>query len=160
MFGLLLRPAFGVHPNGLQVKYRDVEHTNITLMQEFGPNQALCRNGGAPVDDANEFDGNYTCDCTGLAFSGLNCELGALAVVCETNQSLDEEKQECSTFVPQWNPTRPAGEFNPEATPYFAVGETYLISALELDKNATRPSAGTFDELRYAVRGLVFVVVV
>jgi serine/threonine protein kinase len=49
-----------------------------TNVPSYGPNGTVCVNNGAPVDGV-EFDKSFTCDCTGLQFTGNNCEIATLA---------------------------------------------------------------------------------
>lgn len=78
----------------MQVKYRDLE--DVANRAAFGPNGNECDHG-IMMDDTNEFDGKYTCDCFGLNFKGTNCEIPIkLLLNCDPGFALVDGK--CELF--------------------------------------------------------------
>lgn len=139
----------------MRVKYRDVE--DLDNEASFGPTQNACANG-VKSDDSNEFDGSYTCDCTGTVFSGDNCETEDKEVLnCEDTESLVDGK--CEPFVinvgqNRTKDNRDTEYTDPFNTPYYVANKaggsaSYRIAPFQVLSEGTTPSTGEFQDITY-----------
>lgn len=133
----------------ISVMYRDVDHPNS---KTFGPNGKPCENGGEMVDDADEFDEKYTCDCSNIPYEGTNCQTW---IECSTEKSFADGV--CKAFVVSKGAARERIDTklytdpSSNITPFFAVGDTYRISPLSMLEKGTTPSQGDAADISYEI---------
>lgn len=141
--------VLAVDGDGSLAKVETIQFTIIpedTVIPTNGPHASDCSHGNR-VDDP-KFDGHFTCDCNGTAFSNDNCDERK---VCAHDETLNIDNGRCKKLQVVVSNTRQRINdrvyTDPRNEEYFAVGKTYQFSPL--DVTSVTSSTGNDVPVRY-----------
>lgn len=135
-----------------EVLFKDVD------VAAYGPGGADCLNG-ARIDNGNDFDKSFACNCDGTQFEGVNCELPIVPTQCNENEAL--VRGVCRAFqlaVSTSNQRTNADQdvyTDPTARAFYTVQDfaSYRIAPLAIDDARTNYSSGNQSDVTYTMTG-------